>query len=127
MVNTVPKVSTLLNYTEELSLGFYLSNGGYDVWLTGSRGVHPTTHNTLTSNDRKFWDWSFDEMALFDTPAYIRYVNQYTKSRHIKYIGHSQGTVTGFALFSSCDDPKYPYICDGIGAIITATSTTSQI
>lgn len=41
-------------------------------------------------------------MAIYDTPAYIDYITSQTGASKIKYIGHSQGTVIGFALFSSC-------------------------
>ena len=74
----------------ELSLGFYLAANGYDVWLTSSRGVEPTSHKTLKPTEEKFWAWSYDEMAIYDTPAYIDYITSQTGASKIKYIGHSQ-------------------------------------
>lgn len=42
-----------------------------------------------------FWDFSFNEMALYDLPAAFRYINRITH-RKIHYIGHSQGTLIMF-------------------------------
>lgn len=42
-----------------------------------------------------FWDFTFNEMALYDLPAAFRYINRITH-RKIHYIGHSQGTLIMF-------------------------------
>ena len=39
-------------------------------------------------------------MALLDLPAMINYVIEVTNQTEIFYVGHSQGTVMGFAGFS---------------------------
>jgi pimeloyl-ACP methyl ester carboxylesterase len=57
-------------------------------------------HVTLTPNDDLFWNWSWDEMAKYDLPATIKLVLQQTGLRTISYVGHSQGTATGWAAFS---------------------------
>lgn len=40
-------------------------------------------------------------MAEYDLPAMINYILQVTKRKQIVYIGHSQGSLIGFAKFSS--------------------------
>ena len=74
----------------ELSLGLYLAANGFDVWLGSSRGVEPTAHVKYNPTDAEFWAWSYDEMAMFDEPAYIRYISRATGDQKLKYIGHSQ-------------------------------------
>lgn len=75
----------------ELSLGLYLAANGFDVWIGGSRGVEPTAHVKYNPTDSEFWKWSYDEMALFDVPAYIRYISRTNGGdQKLKYIGHSQ-------------------------------------
>ena len=82
------------------NLGFYLAKLGYDVWLANSRGnVYSTNHTTLNPNKHKlFWQFSFDEMANFDLPATIAYIQNYTRFESIGYVGHSQGTLILFQL-----------------------------
>jgi predicted alpha/beta hydrolase len=45
--------------------------------------------------------FSFDQMALLDLPAMITYVTRTAGVKQVHYLGHSQGTVMGFAGFSS--------------------------
>ena len=82
------------------NLGFYLAKLGYDVWLANSRGnVYSTNHTTLNPNKHKlFWQFSFDEMANFDLPATIAYIQNYTRFESMGYVGHSQGTLILFQL-----------------------------
>lgn len=43
---------------------------------------------------------SFDQMAEYDLPAMINYALKITRRNQLYYIGHSQGTMIGFAGFS---------------------------
>ena len=81
-------------------LAFLLANAGFDVWLGNNRGSsYSRKHASLSPNDHAFWDFSFDEMAEYDLPANLKYVNEVTRSKII-YIGHSQGTTQMFAALS---------------------------
>lgn len=89
---------------ETQSLAFVLADAGFDVWLGNVRGnLYSNRHVKYDpKRDKEFWNWSFDEMALVDLPAMIEYVLRATGRKHLDgYIGHSQGTIMGFACFSS--------------------------
>lgn len=48
------------------SLAFILADSGFDVWLGNSRGnSYSLAHDTLKPSDKKFWKWSWDEMARY--------------------------------------------------------------
>lgn len=83
------------------NLGFVLSNHGYDVWLGNPRGSL-YNHNERANVDSKseFWDFSIDEMAKYDIPAFVNKIQTETGSRTVGYIGHSQGTGIMFALLA---------------------------
>uniref|UniRef100_A0A0B7A002 AB hydrolase-1 domain-containing protein n=1 Tax=Arion vulgaris TaxID=1028688 RepID=A0A0B7A002_9EUPU len=82
------------------SLAFILADAGADVWLANSRGNgYSHNHTTLSPDDKKFWQFSFDEMAKYDIPATVKFVVFKTGVDQIYYIGHSQGTTIGFIAF----------------------------
>jgi len=64
-------------------------------------------HTTLNPDVDKsqFWDFTFDEMAEKDLPAMIQHTLDATKQSSLYYIGHSQGSSMGFALFS--ENPEW--------------------
>ena len=52
-----------------------MADAGYDVWMGNVRGNrYSTNHTTLNVKDPKFWEFSFDEMALHDLPTMVDYV-----------------------------------------------------
>ena len=74
---------------ENKALAFVLANRGYDVWLGNNRGnKHGKNHILLSTKDKIFWEFSFDEMALYDLPAAFNYIFLNTQ-KLIIYIGHS--------------------------------------
>lgn len=94
--------SWFLNSPEE-SLGFILADHGFDVWVGNVRGTRwSQRHVSLSVKDKDFWDWSWQELALHDLPAMLRYVNSVTNSK-VFVVGHSQGTLMSLAGFTQRD------------------------
>ncbi|KAF6173560.1 hypothetical protein GIB67_037473 [Kingdonia uniflora] len=77
-----------------------LADRGFDVWIANTRGTRFSTgHKTMSTKDKEYWDWSWDELAKYDLPAYVKFVNTQTKQKP-HYIGHSQaGMLIGLAEF----------------------------
>jgi pimeloyl-ACP methyl ester carboxylesterase len=90
----------VMNFPDQ-SLGYILADAGYDVWLGNMRGnYYSRAHVKYNPNhDEAFWDFSWDEMARYDLPSMIYYILNVTQNTQIGYVGHSQGTMIGFAEF----------------------------
>ena len=72
---------TFIINDEDKALGFVLANRGYDVWFGNNRGnKHSRAHSTLNPNDKQFWDYTFEEMGIFDLPAVFNYVSNSTRN-----------------------------------------------
>jgi pimeloyl-ACP methyl ester carboxylesterase len=83
------------------SFAFILADAGYEVWLGNSRGnTYSQGHvSGLNSSQVEFWEFSWDQMASYDTPAKINYILSYAQVENITYVGHSEGTMMAFAYF----------------------------
>jgi len=83
------------------SLAFILADAGFDVWLGNNRGnIHGQNHTAFPVDSDAFWNFTWDEMALYDLPALVDYVLESTGESTLSYIGHSEGTIQAFAGFS---------------------------
>ena len=95
---------TWINNEVDESLGYLLATAGYDVWFGNVRGnMYSRNHTSLSPDDRRFWWWTFDEMAEFDLPAMVRLVLSISGAQEVIYVGHSEGTTLGFAGLSTND------------------------
>ncbi|XP_003381272.1 gastric triacylglycerol lipase [Trichinella spiralis] len=93
-------VDWVINFDNE-SLGYLLSDAGYDVWLGNVRGnTYGRQHKTLHPSSKLFWTFSFDEMAKYDLKAIVDFIFNKTGKQALHYAGHSQGSLLGFILFS---------------------------
>eukprot|EP01120_Amphizonella_sp_Union-15-10_P013201 TRINITY_DN609_c0_g1_i4.p1 TRINITY_DN609_c0_g1~~TRINITY_DN609_c0_g1_i4.p1 ORF type:complete len:389 (+),score=56.47 TRINITY_DN609_c0_g1_i4:81-1247(+) len=94
---TDSSVGFCLNSPTE-SLPYILADLGYDVWLGNNRGNGVSMTNiNYTPDQAEFWDFSWDEMALYDFPSQINYVLRVTGQSKLSYVGHSEGTIQAFA------------------------------
>jgi hypothetical protein len=63
----------------ELSPAFIMAQNGYDVWLGNNRGNDfARFHEDLAIDTEEFWDFSWEEMGVYDTPAHIDFILEKT-------------------------------------------------
>ncbi|XP_072747886.1 lysosomal acid lipase/cholesteryl ester hydrolase-like [Anoplolepis gracilipes] len=83
------------------ALAYLLADQGYDVWLGNFRGnTYSRAHISLSPSYKKFWDFSFHEMGIYDLPAMITYITNMRSQPLHTYIGHSMGTTTFYIMAS---------------------------
>lgn len=93
---------------ERKSIGFVLASLGYDVWASNSRGnKYSLTHESFSTKDKEFWEFSFHEMGIYDIPANLRYIQNHTSVEKIIFVGHSQGTSQMFVALSDENSQEY--------------------
>lgn len=88
------------------ALGYFLADSGYDVWLGNDRGsFHFVEHQIYNKTNDLFWNYSMDDIGLFDYKAMLDYILWVTGQPQIDFIGHSQGGCAMAILLSSY--PQY--------------------
>lgn len=114
------------------NFGFCLVlTGRYDVFLPNSRGSVGTDHQWLSEKeDSQYWNFTFEQMAIYDTPAVIETIQNVTGYKKIAAIGYSQGSNIFFILFSLL--PKYvsiiePFISWAPPAIIGNMTSSARL
>jgi pimeloyl-ACP methyl ester carboxylesterase len=82
--------------------------------MNNSRGnKYSKLHSTLdsvvskcsTTQNRAYWEFSFQEMSEFDLPAIFEFVLAKTGVQSLSYVGHSQGTTQ--LLAALCENPEF--------------------
>lgn len=92
-------------------LGYLLADECYDVWLGNIRGNRYCRNHTYLSPEdnsesrKKFWNFSWHEMGIYDLPAMIDHILETTGQQKVHFIGHSQGA-TAFVVMCA-EHPKY--------------------
>lgn len=82
-------------------LAFLLADAGYDVWLGNFRGsFYSREHVSYKASQSEYWDFTRDELGIYDTFAQIKFVHDTTKKKII-YIGFSMGTTTSMIYSTS--------------------------
>lgn len=95
---------------EDKSPGFFLVNKGYDVWAGSNRGTKDCkSHTNKNITKSEFYAFSFQQMGLFDLPAFYKLIlSKYNdNTTKIIYIGHSQGTTQFFAAVADESTKKW--------------------
>ncbi|XP_075991236.1 lipase 3-like [Anticarsia gemmatalis] len=87
------------------ALPYLLSNQGHDVWLLNARGNKYSRLQAANYSEFDYWDFSWHEMGVYDLPATITYIGEYTNDADIHYIGHSMGGTALLVLLSTI--PEY--------------------
>lgn len=86
--------------------GYLMADSGYDVWMGNARGNrYSRNHVSLNPDRRRFWDFSWHEIGVYDLPAMFDYITEQTSQTRFQYVGHSQGTTAFFAL--AAERPEY--------------------
>ena len=85
----------LLDTDNTCILPFMFADLGYDVWMTNTRGNRESFEHMnpieFNANDHKskYWNFSWDEMAMYDLPYHIDHIRAVTKQEKVFYVGHS--------------------------------------
>jgi len=90
---------TWVNNFQDESLGYILSDDGFDVWFGNNRGNrYGRNHTTFDPDDGtdSFWKFTWDEMASIDVPTMINYITD-LRNTSVSWVGHSEGTCQVFA------------------------------
>ncbi|XP_011499581.1 PREDICTED: lipase 3-like [Ceratosolen solmsi marchali] len=101
------------------ALAYILSDNGYDVWLGNARGnTFSRKHQTLSTSDPRFWNFSWQELGLYDLPAIITYISE-LKNDSLFCVGHSMAATT-FSVMAI----ERPEVAKNIKAMITLAPAT---
>ncbi|XP_030370480.1 lipase 3 [Scaptodrosophila lebanonensis] len=88
------------------ALAYILSDAGYDVWMGNARGnTYSKSHKIWPTYVQAFWNFSWNEIGIYDVPAMIDYVLGVTGEKQMHYVGHSQGTTVYLVMMS--EKPSY--------------------
>lgn len=87
----------------DYSIAHNLVDAGFDVWLGNARGTRDSRHHVTLNPDGevdkfKYWDFSWEQIGMYDIPAMTDYVRENTGFKKIHYIGHSQGGTVFFVM-----------------------------
>lgn len=76
------------------AIAFQFIKAGYDVWMGNNRGTkYSMSHVSMNSTQKEFWDFDFEQMGIYDQPAFINFIKKHTEIQEIDaYVGHSEGT-----------------------------------
>lgn len=71
----------------------HLFDDGFDVYLMSNRGTkYCQEHTTYDVLSKEFWDFSFNEMGIYDDKAIIKDVKARTGVDNVNFIGYSMGS-----------------------------------
>ncbi|XP_034825898.1 lipase 1-like [Maniola hyperantus] len=110
-----------LNAGPNAGLAYLIADACYDLWVGNQRGNYYSRKHIHLDPDRdsKFWQFSVDEIGLYDIPATIDYVLRNTGEEKLNYIGFSQGAGTFFIMCS-----ERPGYCDKANVLIALAPAT---
>ncbi|XP_065225618.1 lipase 1-like [Planococcus citri] len=78
-----------------------LADAGFDVWLANTRGnYYSKSHATYKNVQKRFWNFGWNELGLYDIPCMIRHVQRITGQSKIVHMGHSMGTTSFYTMLT---------------------------
>ena len=125
--------STVWTYAlrpNNMPMAFQLAAAGFDVWLANNAGTpYGWKHDTLTVDDKEFWEIDWRHNAVYDLPALVDIIQERNGGKKVAYVGHSQGTTQAYAgmgiipdwydenvsmvaLLGPCTSPNTKYFVD---------------
>ena len=115
------------------SYGFHLVDRGFDVWLINHRGNKYSSYEQNDFQSDKFYDYSFQEMGVYDQPATYKYIFNKANggSEKIIVFGYSQGTSAIMA--GLLDEKSGSYLTEktekflAIAPIVYANHSSTQL
>ena len=89
--------------------GYYLLEKGVDLWLGNSRGnkYSGKSHINPEISDKEFYNYSWQEMARYDLPAFYKFIIEKTDIDQMYYIGYSMGSAEIMAAMSDHEVSDY--------------------
>ncbi|KAI8469963.1 MAG: Alpha/Beta hydrolase protein [Monoraphidium minutum] len=89
----------------ESSMGFYLADAGFDVWMVNTRGnTFSAGHRRLHTSDNAYWEFSMDEQAVVDLPLLVDAILATSGKKRAALIGHSQGCTLALMMLAAKPD-----------------------
>ena len=105
-----------------LSQAYILADEGYDIWIPNIRGNrYSRDHMVYEADDVRYWNYTFEEMAIYDQKAYWEYIMKVTGYNKLGFVAHSQGTTQMFVAMSY--DPEY--YAEHLSAFVAQSPVTS--
>ncbi|XP_025265060.1 lipase 3-like [Camponotus floridanus] len=87
--------------SKDKAFPYLLANQGYDVWLGNFRGTtYSKAHISLSPSNSAFWDFSFNEIGIYDVSAMVTFITNLRSQPLHTCIGHSMGTTCFYIMAS---------------------------
>ncbi|XP_018010974.1 lipase member K [Hyalella azteca] len=105
MTATLSSSSDYIVSSPNHSLAYLLADAGYDVWLGNVRGTRDGRNHTRLNpdKDRRFWNFSIDDVARYDYPALASYITRHAGVERFFFVGFS---AANRCLFMSASAPN---------------------
>ena len=95
-----------------------LFDAGYDMWMGNNRGTKFTNIKTGPGSNREskeYWNFTAEDMGIYDLPAEIDKVLEVTGKEKLTYIGYSLGTMQMFLGLAVMQDE---YFADKVNKVV---------
>lgn len=121
MHGVLESADTFIDAGPKDGLGYLVADECYDTWFGNVRGTFYSRQHVYLNPDRDwlFWQFTVDEIGLYDVPASINHVLKVTGAQQLNYIGFSQGGGTFIIMCS-----ERPGYCEKVRLFIGLSPST---